>query len=137
MAGCSCFSLNFSTENSAWGSPLPLPVLFEGLRTQTKGQEEWAKLKIWELPSPPAWARPQRAAQRSVFRPCRQEAPALSPGTVDRASGLRPEDREASRGPGTGFAPGTEGGGGCHWTTGRWKGFLPEPSQGDKGVAVS
>lgn len=130
-------SLTFSRGDAAWGPPLPLPGLSRGPRTQARCQGEWARLKIWELPSPSAGASPQRGARRRGSGPCGQEAPASSPGTVDRASGLRPEDAEAGRGPGTGLAPGIEaGGGGCPWTTGRWKGVLPEPTRGDEGAPV-
>lgn len=106
-------SLTFSRGDAAWGPPLPLPGLSRGPRTQARCQGEWARLKIWELPSPPARASPQRGARRRGSGPCGQEAPASSPGTVDRASGLRPEDAEAGRGPGTGLAPGIEAGSGA------------------------
>lgn len=99
-------SLTFSMENSAPGSS---SVLFRGLGTQARCQEQWAKLKVWKLPSPLARARPQDGAQRRGFGPCRQEAPTSR--TVDRASDLRPEGGEASGGLalGSNRAPGRRG----------------------------
>lgn len=104
-------SLTFSMENSAPGSS---PVLFRGLRTQARCQEEWAKLKVWKLSSPLVWANPKEGAQRRRgFGPCRQAAPASSSGAVDRAFDLGSEGGEASRGPGTGVEPGIGQGRGC------------------------